>query len=356
MYAGGIDLVDEDLDPMDSSWGHGTMCARMIADMAPGCDLYGVRVLKDGGGYMMDVAAGVNWCVDHDIDVISMSLGGFDDVSWLAAACQRAEAAGIVLVASAGNGGGDINSDTIKYPARYDSVIAVGAVDEDSVRASFSSTGPSLEVMAPGVGIWVDSTGNFIGWMSGTSLACPHVAGLAALMISAHPEWTNSEIRQRIDATAHDLDIEGRDWLTGYGVIDALDACDIARNLVATLSFEEQVQSMKVTATVSDNGQPESGVAVCIWTIPFGGGDYLEYWGTTDTSGRFVMESAYVPGPYSVGIKASDLPNTVSLPGRRTVMVWAREDSRTWEHPEVYFEALYAGQIAYEKASGMWAN
>jgi len=104
-------------------------------------------------------------------------------------------------VASAGNLGYD-KKGSITYPAAYDSVIAVGAIDQQNIRASFSSVGRQLELMAPGVGIESTFPNNSYSTMNGTSMASPHVAGAAALMRESNPTLTNIELRQLLKANA----------------------------------------------------------------------------------------------------------------------------------------------------------
>lgn len=212
----------------DDDNGHGTHCAGIVAALnntlgvvgvAPGANLYAVKVLDSGGsGSYTGIAQGIEWAVANGMKVISMSLGGSQTSDTLQLACDTAYANGVVVVAAAGNEGKKNTSrDNVSYPAKYESVIAVAATDIDDVRASFSSTGPAVEVAAPGVSIYSTYFDGSYTTMSGTSMACPHVAGLAALVIAAHPTWTNVEVREAIDMTCVDLGTVGRDWVYGYG-------------------------------------------------------------------------------------------------------------------------------------------
>ncbi|MBA7516845.1 hypothetical protein ES705_08894 [subsurface metagenome] len=230
---GGPDYVNGDSDPMDDN-GHGTHCAGIVAaedndigvvGVAPEAHLYAVKVLDSGGsGYLSDVIAGIDWSRNNEMQVISMSLGTNTDYQPLHDACNVAYAAGIVIVAAAGNDyyrRGRVEFNTVDYPARYDSVIAVGATDSNDEKASFSSTGPDVELAAPGVGINSTIIGEEYGIKSGTSMACPHVAGTAALVIAAYPEWANTQVRQQLRDTAYDLGAEEFDYWYGYGLVDA---------------------------------------------------------------------------------------------------------------------------------------
>jgi len=234
-YKGGYDFVNGDDDPMDDN-GHGTHCAGIVAALdngsgvvgvAPEASLYAVKVLDSGGsGYLSDVVAGIEWAIDNDnnIDIISMSLGTDYNYQTLRDACDNAYAAGILLVAAAGN---DYSTrrgrerDTVDYPARYDSVIAVGATNDADVKASWSSTGSALELAAPGVNIYSTYLGNNYTTKSGTSMACPHVAGVAALVMVA---GSDVGVRTTLQDTADDLgDSEWDNWY-GYGLVDAGEA------------------------------------------------------------------------------------------------------------------------------------
>ncbi|WP_404432442.1 S8 family peptidase [Sutcliffiella horikoshii] len=225
---GGASFVSEEPDALTDGNGHGTHVAGTIAavnnntgvlGVAYDVDLYAVKVLSGAGsGTLAGIAQGIEWAIDNDMDVINMSLGGSTGSSTLKQASDNAYNSGIVVVAAAGNSGsffGLIN--TIGYPARYDSVIAVGAVDSNNNRASFSSVGSQLEVMAPGVSINSTLPGNQYGELNGTSMASPHVAGAAALLLAQNPNLTNVEVRERLRSTATNL---GSTFNYGYGVIN----------------------------------------------------------------------------------------------------------------------------------------
>lgn len=245
--AGGYDFVNDDSDPMDDH-GHGTHVAGTVAavsngvglvGVAPDVELYAIKVLDNTGfGWWSDVIAALQWAVDHGIQVTNNSYA--DDSATdpsapgpaaLRAAFDNAEAAGVLHVAAAGNSGNaDGTGDNVPYPARFASVVAVAATDESGSRASFSSTGPSVEFAAPGVEITSTALGGGYGSGSGTSFASPHAAGAAALVISAGVEdanangRTNDEVRAILAQSADDLGAAGRDALFGWGLVNAARA------------------------------------------------------------------------------------------------------------------------------------
>jgi subtilisin len=223
---GGASFVSDEPDALSDGNGHGTHVAGTIAALnnnvgvlgvSYDVDLYAVKVLSAGGsGTLSGIAQGIEWAIDNDMDVINMSLGGSTGSTTLKQASDNAYNSGIVVVAAAGNSGSFLGLiNTIGYPARYDSVIAVGAVDANNNRASFSSVGSQLEVMAPGVSINSALPGNQYGELNGTSMASPHVAGAAALLLAQNPNLTNVQVRERLRATNL-----GSAFNYGHGVIN----------------------------------------------------------------------------------------------------------------------------------------
>ncbi len=267
----------------DDDNGHGTHCAGIVAALdneigvigvAPEASLYAVKVLDAGGsGWVSDIIAGIQWSVGNNMQIISMSLGSRFDDQALRAACDAAYDAGIILVAAAGNSGNPPGrGDNVIYPARYGSVIAVATTGQDDKRASWSSTGPDLELAAPGVNILSTVPGSGYeseGW-SGTSMACPHVAGTAALVIASDNTLTNNEVRQKLIDTAEDLGAPDRDNLYGWGLVNAAAAVGVtipeepAVNVALSTdksSYLTTETTAVLTAVVSDeDGNPISGL------------------------------------------------------------------------------------------------
>ena len=224
---GGVNTINPRKKPNDDN-GHGTHVAGIIAavnnsigviGVAPGASLYAVKVLNaSGSGYLSDIIEGLQWSVEHSIQVVNMSLGTSSDVQSFHEAIAAAAYKHVIVVASAGNSGpGD---DTVLYPAKYPEVIAVAATDQSDAAASFSSTGLAVELAAPGVSIYSTVKGGGYAYMSGTSMAAPHVSGTAALVIAAG----RSDVRDRLCRTATDLGTSGRDEIYGCGLVNAEEA------------------------------------------------------------------------------------------------------------------------------------
>lgn len=293
----GIDENHEDLPVLeggtntidDTHWGsdghgHGTHVAGTVAALdnevgvvgvGPEIGLYAVKVLDDGGGGTWEsVTAGIEWAVDQGVPVLNMSLGGGESQT-VQEACDAAYDAGHLLVAAAGNSGNPPGrGDNVIYPAGYDSVIAVAASDEDNNRAWFSSTGPAVELIAPGVSVLSTIPGDDYGTKSGTSMASPHAAGVAALAWSVNPGLRNTEIRGILQDTAEDLGLSSNHQ--GYGLARA----DLA---VAAAAELDPTATGNIEGTVSD----DSGAALEGATVAVEGTGLSA---RTDENGYYLLE------------------------------------------------------------------
>ncbi|MCH7868616.1 MAG: VCBS repeat-containing protein [Myxococcales bacterium] len=243
----GWDFVDDDSVPEDYL-GHGTHVAGTIAagsnnaegivGIAPFAQILPIKALNDEGfGLSADLAAAVHYATSVGAHITSNSWGGVFDDPIIRAAFDDAEAAGVLSLAAAGNSA----RPQVLMPALFQSVVAVAAVDAGDVLASFSSWGSELELCAPGVGVlslsandhdnrYANGTGRAVGdrylWLSGTSMATPHASGVAALMMSMHPDESAAEIRGRLLAGAVSIDLQnpGREDDLGAGRVDALSS------------------------------------------------------------------------------------------------------------------------------------
>jgi thermitase len=222
----GYDFVDNDNDPYDQN-GHGTHCAgiaaavtnnsRGIAGMAPNASILAVRVLDaNGSGTLDDVASGIQYAADQGAKVISLSLGSSAGSTTLKNAVDYAWNHGAVVVAAAGNN----SSSAPSYPAYYSNAIAVASTDSSDNLSYFSNYGSWVDVAAPGSSIYSTYLGSTYATLSGTSMATPHVAGLAGLLASQGR--SNSQIRAAIQNTADH--ISGTGTYFTYGRINAYKA------------------------------------------------------------------------------------------------------------------------------------
>lgn len=285
-FTAGYDFINDDSHPNDND-AHGTHVAGTVAQvtnnstgtagMAYDCTLMPVKVLDySGSGTAQSLADGLYWAADHGAQVINMSLGwipGYNPGSTVQNAIQYAYNAGVVLCASSGNAG----VGTVSYPALYDEVIAVGATRYDDARASYSQYGTGLEVVAPGGDIYVDQNGDGYGdgvlqmtftgynpgppetladptdfgyWFyEGTSMACPHVTALVAMMI-ANGQTGVENIRTILHQSAVDLGSAGWDTQYGYGRIDAYAALTYGGGTAPTAEFSASPTSGSAPLTV----------------------------------------------------------------------------------------------------------
>ena len=207
-YKGGWNAIVSTASPLDDQ-GHGTHVSGTIAavkdlkgvvGVAPSVDLYGVKVLdKNGSGQYSWVVAGIEWAVMNGMDVINMSLGGGSGTEALKQIMIKSKEMGVAVVCAAGNDSGPVN-----FPAKYPEAIAVSASDSSDKIASFSSRGPEIVVIAPGVNVYSTRKGGGYTTMSGTSMACPHTAGLAALAVGAGAHGSDA-VRAALKKAANPL-------------------------------------------------------------------------------------------------------------------------------------------------------
>lgn len=270
-YKGGKNFVNTRKTPMDDN-GHGTHVAGTIAaamndaaiiGVAPGVSLYALKVLDaSGNGSFSSIIAALDWCVKEGIQVTNNSYGSsVDPGTTVQSAFDAAYEKGVLHIASAGNSGTSSGEgETVGYPANYSSVVAVAATDKNDLRGYFSSTGQNVEISAPGVSIYSTYPGSKYATMSGTSMASPHVAGVAALVISSGVTSPDT-VRERLISTATDLGTAGRDPWYGYGLVNAAEAVN------SSVTPPEPPEPPQVVITSPSTGSTVSGQVTITATV-----------------------------------------------------------------------------------------
>ncbi len=235
----GYDFANTDNNPMDGH-GHGTHIAGTIAatgnnslgviGLAFNSKVMALKGLDDSGsGSDYDLAMGITYAADNGADVVNASWGsgGFPS-KFMDDTINYAVSLGVVFVAAAGNSNTDASNF---YPAAYTNSIAVAASDSNDSKAWFSNYGARIDVAAPGVDILsLQRGGSGYTRLSGTSMAAPHVCGLAALIMSQHPEYSSPQVRQTISNYADDIGAAGKDASFGYGRINAQRALAVSND------------------------------------------------------------------------------------------------------------------------------
>ena len=221
--AGGVNTINTRKSFKDDN-GHGTHVAGTVAavdnelgviGVAHSVELYAIKAFnKRGLAFTSDIIEGIQWCVENEIQVINMSFGSSVSSSSEQMAIQAAYAAGVVMVAAAGN-----TSGSVGYPAAYGETIAVSASDASDAIAGFSSRGTEVDLIAPGVNILSTYKGGY-AWGSGTSMATPHVTGAAALVLAV---WNGSlfpaQVLDKLKLTAENIGLTPSEQ--GAGLVDA---------------------------------------------------------------------------------------------------------------------------------------
>ncbi|MEO1063063.1 MAG: S8 family serine peptidase [Actinomycetota bacterium] len=270
-----VDLLDGRVDGDEHDHFHGSHVAgiavataengRGTRGVAPGAQLLPIRALGlNGTGSTATVAEGILHAVEAGADVINLSLGANSPSTVINGAIQHAISQDVVVVAASGNSG-ERGNPTI-WPAALEGVLTVGAIDTSGQRASFSSYGSYVDVVAPGYNVLSTqekSDGSY-GGASGTSMAAPHVAAVVAMVRQADPSLSEAEVRDVITSTADDIAVPGRDDETGHGLLDPHAAVLSARGAGASPDTPTSAPYTLIT----DTGRVISAGA----GVPFGDG------------------------------------------------------------------------------------
>ncbi|MCU0859553.1 MAG: S8 family serine peptidase [Thermoplasmata archaeon] len=228
--------------------------------------LMAVKVMNESGeGTDATVSAGLRWAADNGADIVVMSLGVEGISITLQNAVNYAAGNGVVMVAASGNSG----ESTLSYPAAFPPVISVGAATSLDRRADFSNYGTGLDLMAPGVNIYSTQGGGGYQLLSGTSTAAPHVAGVAALMLSMNPALSPEDLGAALNETATDIGTTGYDTVNGWGLVNAFGAVEAVSDPTVTITdFPETVDpnsTFSVTWVVSGGEPGDIGGTYLAW-------------------------------------------------------------------------------------------
>jgi len=326
-FVNGYDFINNDDHPNDDE-GHGTHVTGTIAQstnnslgvagIAFNTSIMPVKVLdSSGSGSYAAIANGIYFAANNGAKIINMSLGGTSSSTTLEDALAYAYDADVTIVCASGNNG---SANTILYPAAYDAYcIAVGATRYDEAVTGYSNRGDSLDLTAPGGDLSVDQNGDGYGdgvlqqtfgssptdfgyfFYQGTSMATPHVSGVAALLLAQDTNRTPDEIRQILQSTAEDHGPSGWDSAYGWGILDAFAALNYAAAPntapVADAGPDQTAEvNQFVTFNASDSYDIDDGIDSYSWD--FGDGET----GTGETTNHEYSSA----GSYTVTLTVKD--------------------------------------------------
>lgn len=302
----GTNLVNPGLLPQDDN-GHGTNVAGVIAasgnnDKGTAGLLWNARIMPikaleaDGNGDEDKLGEGIRYAVAHGAKIVVLSLGLNKYSSYMERVVMEAEAAGVLLVAASGNEG-----DAVKYPAAYDTVLAVGGIGLDNTPEPMSNTGPELDIVAPWL-VFTTSLGGGYDYRDGTSMAAPQVAGAAALAWTVRPDLKPFEIRNLLRQTAQDIGASGWDQNTGYGLLRVDRAVSETPKRDIYEPNNRQSAAVPISSNKSINAYMEQGEEDWFyWEAPYDG---VARYRISGASGA--LELAHVT---DAGIEVQSIPN-----------------------------------------------
>ena len=317
----GYDFFNKDDDPADDH-GHGTHVAGTAAahidngigtaGICAKCSILPVKVLNENNsGTWSGVAAGVIYAADEGANIIVMSLGSVAGTRTIQEAIEYAISKDVLIVAAAGN----INSNRDFFPAAYPDVMGVSATEKSDLRWSLSNYGDYVDISAPGhlvYGTHKDLNNLYDGhlFMSGTSMATPHVAGLAGLLWSQDPSRSREEIEGLIMGTAVDLGDSGRDQYFGTGRIDPLSALSIGAASQNTAQISGVVWIDRDVDGLQDADETERAPGAVIELKNLISNNVL----TTQANNRGFWQASQLPaGNYQISVLGSALIPTTQV-------------------------------------------
>ncbi|MFJ7825477.1 S8 family peptidase [Psychrobacillus sp. NPDC096623] len=253
--------------PYDDNHGHGTHVAGVIAakandtgtvGIAPNAQIYSIKVLNEfGKGTTGSIIRGIEWAIENDLDILNLSITSTTYDAVMENTLKVAYEKGMLLVGAAGNEAlVQPKGNSVTYPAKFSSVIAVGAVTDELAKLPESSIGAELEIAAPGYAIfstypneWDFSDGKQDGYthLSGTSMAAPHVTGVLALYRERFPSMTNVQLRALLTSLAKDLGTPGRDSSFGFGLVQ------YEKDIEGSPQLETKVEKGKVEISLANS-------------------------------------------------------------------------------------------------------
>jgi thermitase len=303
----GYNTLNNTTNALDDN-GHGTHCAGIaaaeinngvgiagvaawnpnVANSRAYVQLMPVKVLSSSGSGTLDaVARGITWAADNGAHILSLSLGAGAGSQQLQDAVNYAWTRGCLVVAAAGNGG----SSSPNYPAYYTNCIAVAATDSSDRLASFSQYGSWVDIAAPGVGILSTIPNNRYASYDGTSMACPHVAGAAAVLWSHNPSLTNAQLRSALETNV-DLyqPLSGRTLAPNAGRLNVYRALQAVGGGGPT---QPSLSSLSLNPTSVVGGNSSTGTVTLTAPAPSGG--FVVNLSSSNTSVATVPSSVTVP-------------------------------------------------------------
>lgn len=272
---GGYNFYNNSTNLYDEN-GHGTMVSGVVAATA-GNNLgisgitgaYKVKVLPlkvtgvSGTMLVSNVIKAIDYAIMKDVDVINLSLGSSKFSTFENAAVQRAIDSGISVIAAAGNDA--LVGNYINYPASYQNVISVGAIDQQNNRSSFSSYNPYVSLVAPGTNIFTTKPSNGYAAVDGTSFSTPIVAGAVAMVKSLKPEISPEQMKKLLEDAAEDLGIPGKDSHYGAGLLNleklsSKIAPSKGHIAVESIELNRETLTMKLAGTTKSTGILSRGI------------------------------------------------------------------------------------------------
>lgn len=274
-----------------------------VVGVAPGVSLYIVRVFNEIGEYTAsDLVNAMNACADGGANIINMSLGGPIQIAAEQITVRALKEKGILIVAASGNGAQTRNF--VEYPASFDEVISVGAVDKNVEMADFSTFNPAIDIVGPGVDVLSTSSASDKSYKlsSGTSMATPHIVAVAALLWSQFPNSSAGKIRDALEKSARDLGACGKDRVFGHGMVDVMAA---ARYLESNATAPELDSCVNVSVSLVTD----------VW------GDETRFRITPENDNDNIL---YRGGPYASG-RQRKYTDDIQLPEGCYDLIWLDE-------------------------------